>query len=79
MRMVRGYLRRADLGQDSRTCDSHKSFLVVQSEDLCADVLDARVNHVESVLARIYIRDDPVIHINEGFFCALDAQKHAIQ
>lgn len=79
VRVVRRHLRRADLGKDCRTCDPHEALLVVESEDLGADVLDARVYHVEPVLTSVDIRDDSVVHVDEGLLGSLDAQEKAIK
>ena len=63
MRVVRGNLGRADLGEHRRACDAHQAFLAVEGQDFAADVLDARVDHVQSVLTRVDIGDDPVVKI----------------
>ena len=78
MWMVRWHLRRADLGQDCGARDTHQSLLVVEGEDFGADVLDARVNHIESVFTRIDVSDDPIVHVNEGLFRILNTQEHTI-
>ena len=77
--MVRWHFRRADLGEHGGARDPHQLFLVVERQDPGTDVLDARVYHIESILSRVDIRDDPVVDINESLFCPLDTQKHSVE
>lgn len=53
--------------------------LVVKREDLLRDALDTRVNQIKSVFARVDLLDDTVVHVDERFLSALDADKHTVQ
>lgn len=79
MRMVRGYLRCRDLWEDGGTSDAHELLRIVERQDLGTNVLNAVVDHVESVFARVDVRDDPVVHIDESLLGVLDAKQHAIE
>ena len=79
VRVIRWHLRGTNLRQNCRTRNSHELFLVVQCQNPRTNVLDTRVDHIQSILSRINVRDDPIVHINEGLFCSLDAQEHSVE
>ena len=79
MWMIRSNIRGGDLGQNSWAGYSHEPLLVVEGQDLCRNVLDSRVDHIEPVLACVDVRDDSIVYVDEGFFSALDADEHPIK
>ena len=79
MWMVPGAVRGGDLGQVGWTHDLEELLLLVESQDLGADVLDARIDHVEAILSRIDVGDDSIVDVNECFFCVLHTGEHAVE
>lgn len=79
MWMVGGHVRRRDLWQRGWARDPHQALLAVESEDLRTNSLDARIEEVKAIFARVDVRDDAVIDIDEGFLGVLDRQKHTIK
>jgi hypothetical protein len=78
VRVVLGAVVRADLREVSGR-SYHDQVLVVQGKNLLGDALDARVDQVESVFARVYLLDDAVVDVDESFLGALDADEHAVE
>ena len=79
MWMIRRNTRGGDLWQTSWAGYSHETLLVVEGQDLCRDVLDSCVYHIEPVLARVDVCDDSVVDIDKGFLSALDADEHPVK
>ena len=72
MWMVGGHVGRRDLRQRGRARDPHEALLVVEGQNLGADVLDARVNKVQTVLSRVHRCNDSIVDIDEGLLSVLD-------
>ena len=76
--MIWGCLRCGDLRQVSWANNLKKLFVLIQGEDLCTDLLDTRIDHIEAIFPRINIRDDSIVDVDERFLSFRDTCKETI-
>jgi hypothetical protein len=53
--------------------------LVVQCKYLAGNVLNSRVDKVETILPRVDVSDDAVVYVDEGVFGHLNTGKQSIE
>jgi len=64
-RLTRRYLREVGWRHDL------EEVLIVESQDALGDSLNTRVDQVQSVLARVNVANDTVVHVDEGVLSLL--------
>ena len=53
--------------------------MVVESQDLLTDALDARIDQIQAVFTRIDVPNDPVVDVYESVFSLLHRSEHPIE